>query len=63
VKDYGELSYNDYKIGVARDFGFATVGLAVVGTDADKTYWQATNGSNTKELGRTTAVLSLSKTF
>lgn len=63
VKDYSELSYSDYKIGVARDFGFATVGLALVGTDADKAYWKATNGSKTKELGTATAVVSLSKTF
>ncbi|RJG04824.1 hypothetical protein D3870_01215 [Noviherbaspirillum cavernae] len=63
VKSYGALSYTDYKIGVARDFGFATLGLAVIGTDADKDYWQATNGSSTRKLGETTAVLSLSKTF
>lgn len=63
VRHYGELSYSDYKVGVARDFGFATLGLAVVGTDADKAYYKATNGTSTKELGKTTAVLSLSKTF
>jgi uncharacterized protein (TIGR02001 family) len=63
VKHYGELSYSDYKVGVARDFGFATLGLAVIGTDADKAYYKATNGTKTKELGKTTAVLSLSKTF
>lgn len=63
VKHYGELSYTDYKIGITRDFGFATVGLAVVGTDADDDYWKAANGSEAKELGKATAVVSLSKTF
>jgi uncharacterized protein (TIGR02001 family) len=63
VKHYGALSYTDYKVGVARDFGFATVGLAVVGTNADKAYWKATNGTKTKELGKTAAVVSISKTF
>jgi uncharacterized protein (TIGR02001 family) len=63
VEHYGELSYTDYKIGVTRDYGFATVGLAIVGTDADKAYYKVNNGSKTKETGSTTAVLSLSKTF
>jgi len=63
VKHYGELSYSDYKAGVSRDFGFATVGFAIVGTNADKAYWKATNGSKTRELGKTTAVFSVSKTF
>lgn len=63
VRHYGELSYTDYKVGITRDFGFATVGLAVIGTNADKAYWKVSNGSTTKELGKTTAVLSLGKTF
>lgn len=65
VKNYSELNYTDYKIGIARDFGFATLGLAVITTNADKNYWKAANtsGTDTKELGTTTAVLSLSKTF
>jgi uncharacterized protein (TIGR02001 family) len=64
VKHYGQLSYTDYKLGVARDFGFATLGLAVVGTDADSAFYTASNGTGgTKKLGDTTAVLSISKTF
>jgi uncharacterized protein (TIGR02001 family) len=64
VRHYGALDYNDYKVGVARDFGFATIGLAVVATDADKNYWKISNSAGkTKELGSSSAVLSLSKTF
>ncbi len=63
VRHYGQLDYTDYKVGVSRDFGFATLGLAVVSTNADERYWRATNGRSTKELGNTSAVLSLSKTF
>lgn len=65
VKGYGALNYSDYKVGIARDFGFATIGLAVIGTNADGNYWKVSNtsGTSTKELGTTTAVLSLSKTF
>jgi uncharacterized protein (TIGR02001 family) len=65
VRHYGALDYTDYKIGIARDFGFATIGLAVIGTNADDNYWKLSNtaGTKTKELGSTTTVLSLSKTF
>ncbi|MFC7518475.1 TorF family putative porin [Herbaspirillum sp. GCM10030257] len=63
VRRYGEFDYTDYKVGVARDFGFATLGLAVVGTNADEAFYTATNGTKSRDLGKTTAVLSLSKTF
>lgn len=63
VKRYDELSYTDYKIGVARDFGFATVGLAVVSTNADEAFYTADNGRRTRDLGKTTALLSIAKSF
>ena len=64
VRHYGEFNYNDYKIGVARDFGFATVGLAIVGTEADKNFYTVADGNGrTKRVGNTGAVLSISKTF
>jgi len=66
VKNYGALTYSDYKIGLARDFGFATIGVALISTDADKNYWKVSSASGagkTKELGTSTAVLSVSKTF
>lgn len=63
VHNYGEFNYTDYKIGVTRDFGFASIGLAVVGTNADKAFYTASNGTKSRDLGKTTAVVSLSKTF
>lgn len=65
VKNYGELSYTDYKVGIAKDYGFATIGLAVIGTNADSKYYKAasTGSTSTKETAGTTAVLSVSKTF
>lgn len=64
VKNVDNADYTDYKISLSRDFGFATIGLAVVGTDADKSFYTATNGAGkSKELGDTTAVLSISKAF
>lgn len=63
VENYGEFNYTDYKIGIARDVGFANVGLAVVGTNADEAFYTASNGTRSRDLGKTTAVLSISKTF
>ena len=58
VKNNGDFSYNDYKVGLTKDFGFATVALAAV--RADTSAYLAPNGKN---LGKTGAVLSISKTF
>jgi uncharacterized protein (TIGR02001 family) len=64
VRHYGQLNYTDYKIGVTRDFGFATVGLAVVGTNADRAFYTVMDGAgSSKYAGATSAVLSISKTF
>ncbi|HTN65946.1 MAG TPA: TorF family putative porin [Burkholderiaceae bacterium] len=64
VRHYGQLDYADYKLGVARDLGFATLGLALVGTNADRALYTVTDGAgHSKDIGGTTAVLSLSKTF
>lgn len=59
VAHNGVYSYNDYKIGVTKDLGFASVALAVIGTDTDA-YLSPVNGKN---LGKAGAVLTLSKTF
>lgn len=64
-KNYGDFNYTDYKVSVSRDFGFATLGLALVGSNADEaSYTYAnTSGSKSKDVSKTTAVLSVSKTF
>lgn len=38
VRNYGELSYTDYKIALARDCGWATLGAAAISSDA-KAKW------------------------
>ncbi|MFB9244605.1 hypothetical protein IV454_12760 [Massilia antarctica] len=53
------LSYNDAKIGLTKDFGFASVALAVISANTDM-YVSPVNG---KDLGRSRAVLTVSKTF
>lgn len=59
VANNGAFSYTDYKIGVTRDLGFASLALAVIGTNTDL-YVSPNNGKN---LGKTGAVVTLSKTF
>ncbi len=57
VHNNSAFSYTDYKLGVTKDFGVANVGLAVYRADNDLYVGQG------KNLGKTGAVLSLSKTF
>ena len=54
-------NYNDWKIGVTKDFGVVTGALAVIGTDASKNaYASPVNGKFT---GKTALVLTIAKTF
>jgi uncharacterized protein (TIGR02001 family) len=58
VANNGAFSYTDYKIGVTKDFGIVSVSLAVI--NADTRAYVSPSGKN---LGKTAAVLSVSKTF
>ncbi|MBA5605836.1 hypothetical protein H3H36_10715 [Duganella sp. FT3S] len=58
VKNNGASSYSDYKIGVTKDFGFASVSLAAIYADTEA--YIAPNGKN---LAKTGAVLTITKTF
>ena len=57
VEHNNSLSYNDYKIGVTKDFGVATVALAAIKANIESF---APNGKN---LAKTGVVLSVSKTL
>lgn len=59
VANNGFYSYNDYKVGVTKDLGFASVALAVIGADTHA-YVSPVNGKN---LAKAAAVLTVSKTF
>lgn len=65
VRNYGELSYADYKLSLAKAVGGFNLGLALVGTNADTTFYQAGNsaGLDPQKLGKTALVLSVGKTF
>jgi uncharacterized protein (TIGR02001 family) len=58
VKNNGASAYTDYKVGVTKDFGFCSVALAAIYADT-KAYVSPTG----KNLGKTGAVLTVSKTF
>ncbi|MES2026930.1 MAG: TorF family putative porin [Pseudomonadota bacterium] len=63
VRHSGNLDYTDYKVSIARDFGFATIGLAVVGTDVDGDGLVTSASGKSKKTAGTTGVLSISKAF
>jgi len=68
VKNYSELSYTDYKVGIAYDLSGWTLGGAIVGTNANKQWYYAgrtLGGStaSTRNLGDTTLVVSVAKSF
>jgi uncharacterized protein (TIGR02001 family) len=60
VKNNSDFSYNDYKIGVNKEFFGVNFGLAAIGTDATKTLYVTPSGKFT---GKTSLVLSAAKTF
>jgi uncharacterized protein (TIGR02001 family) len=61
VRGHDAASYTDYKVGVTKDVGFASVTAAVVGTNADEmAYASPANG---KFLGRKALVVGAGKTF
>jgi uncharacterized protein (TIGR02001 family) len=60
---YGDdLSYTDYSVTLAKDFGSGLVGtVAVVGTDASKIFY--TSGKNLKYLGKAGVVVGIKYNF
>lgn len=61
VRNHDVASYTDWKVGVTKDFGIASVALAYAGTNADESaYASPVNGKFT---GRDALVVTVSKTF
>ncbi|MDR3480136.1 MAG: TorF family putative porin [Burkholderiaceae bacterium] len=60
VRNDSAFDYTDWKIGVTRNFEFASVGIAAVGTNS---HAYVGPGPDRKDLGKSRLVLSLSKTF
>jgi uncharacterized protein (TIGR02001 family) len=61
VRHHDAASYTDYKLGVTRDFGVASLALAFVGTNAGGTAYASP--ANGKFLGKKALVASVSKIF
>lgn len=61
IKHLAVGSYTDYSLTLAKDFSGLVLSGAVVGTDADKTFYASP--ANGKFLGKTTLVVGLKKTF
>ncbi|KQV45124.1 TorF family putative porin [Massilia sp. Root335] len=61
VRHHDAASYTDYKVGVTKDFGIASLTAALVGTNADETAYASP--ANGKFLGKKALVISVSKTF
>jgi uncharacterized protein (TIGR02001 family) len=59
VKNYGDFSYADYKLGLTYDLAGWMLGANVYTTNADKNLYQVQG----KKLGETGLVLSVSRTF
>ncbi len=60
VSNSSALSYTDWKLGLTKDFGVVTGALAVIGTNTSNYVGPAPDFKN---LGKTSLVLSISKTF
>ena len=58
VKNNSAFSYSDYKIGVTKDFGICSVSLAAIKGDTPTFF-----GTSTKNMAKTGAVLTVTKTF
>jgi len=65
VRNYGDLSYTDAKISIAKEILGLNWTAAVVGTDAKKDFYQVGNaaGQDPKRVGGTGLVLSVAKAF
>jgi uncharacterized protein (TIGR02001 family) len=64
IRNADALEYNDWKLGVTYDLNGWVLGAAYVDTDADSTLYTVTNAQGKrKDIGGSTVVLSVMKTF
>ncbi|HYF59649.1 MAG TPA: TorF family putative porin [Burkholderiaceae bacterium] len=63
VENYSELDYKDWKLGVTYDLNGWILGAAYVDSDADENWYYTLGSRGAKETGKSTVVLSVTKTF
>ncbi len=60
VKSHSDFSYTDWKVGLTKDFGVVSGSIAAIGTNTSSYVGPA---SDAKDLGKTSLVVAVSKTF
>ena len=64
VKNFGDLSYSDYKLGLTYDAVGFTWGVAAIGTNAKEQFYRYAEGSGAaKDVSDSTVVVTVTKTF
>ena len=63
VKNFGDASYTDYKIGITKDVGFGVVGLAYIDTNAKGDVGQPYHNAYDKDLGKGRVLLTFTKSL
>ena len=63
VKNYGDLDYDDWKIGATYDLNGWVFGAAYVDTNAKNEFYFLNGAKGIRDTGSSTVVLSVSKTF
>jgi hypothetical protein len=63
VEKYNELDYKDWKLGVTYDLNGWVLGAAYIDTDANKDFYYTFGSKGNKEVGKSTIVFSVTKTF
>ena len=63
VKNYGDLDYNDWKVGATYDLNGWVFGAAYVDSDASSDWYYTFGSKGNKETGKSTVVFSVSKSF
>lgn len=67
VRNYPQLSYADYRLGLSRQFGAITLGAAAVGTNGESRFYRYTpttaGSQETQDVAKSTIVLSASRAF
>lgn len=63
IKNFADASYTDWKLGVTKDVGFGSIGLAYVDTNAKGDVGQPYRNAYDKDLGKARLLLTFSKTF
>ena len=63
IKDFGDASYTDYRLGVTKDLGFGSVGLSLASTNAKGGAGQPYRNTFNRDLGDERIVVSFTKTL